>query len=61
MTKQEIVTALTDSDFILDGRTDYARVSEFCKQELNVKLTNRATWAVIDELKKGGLAELDFD
>jgi hypothetical protein len=61
MTKQDIVQALIDSGFELDGSTDYCRVSEFVKEEFNRRLTNTATWAVINELKHSDLEELDFN
>jgi hypothetical protein len=61
MTKQDIVQALIDSGFELDGATDYRRVNEFVKAEFNRRLTNTATWAVINELKHGELEELDFN
>jgi hypothetical protein len=61
MTKQDIVQALIDAGFELDGATDYCRVTEFVKEEFNFRLTNNATWAIINELKYGDLRELDFN
>lgn len=61
MNKQTIVNALLEANFELDGSTDYKRVNEFVKAEFNRKLTNTATWAVINELKHGDVEELDFD
>lgn len=58
--KQVIVNALIEANFELDGSTDYRRVVEFVKDEFNRKLTNTATWAVINELKHGEVEELDF-
>jgi hypothetical protein len=61
MTKQDIVQALIDADFMLDGATDYNRVSQFVRDEFNRKLTNSAVWAVINALKYQELEELDFN
>ena len=58
--KQLIVNALIEANFELDGSTDYRRVVQFVKDEFNRKLTNTATWAVINELKHGEIEELDF-
>ena len=59
--KQLIVNALIEANFELDGTTDYRRVVEFVKDEFNRRLTNAATWAVINELKHGEIEELDFN
>ena len=61
MTKQQIVDALMNAGFELDGSTDYKRVNEFVKTEFNRRLSNQATWAVINELKHGDVEELDFN
>jgi hypothetical protein len=61
MTKATIVQALIDAGFELDGHSDYRRVSEFVRDEFNRRLTNTATWAVINELKNSDIEELDFN
>jgi hypothetical protein len=61
LTKEDIVNDLLSSGFEIDGTTDYRRVVEFCKQEYKVALSNRAVWAIINQLKEEGLAVLDFD
>lgn len=61
MNKQTIVNALLEANFELDGSTDYKRINEFVKDEFNRRLSNQATWAVINELKHGEVEELDFD
>ena len=61
MTKQTIVNDLINSGFELDGSTDYKRVQAFVLAEYNRKLSNTACWAVINELKHGGVEELDFN
>ena len=61
MTKQTIVNDLINSGFELDGTSDYARVQAFCKAEYKLALSNRAVWAVINELKNEGVQVLDFD
>jgi hypothetical protein len=61
MTKQDIVQALIDANFELDGSTDYRRVAQFVKDEFNRKASNAAVWAIINELKHGELEELDFN
>lgn len=61
LTKEDIVNDLLSADFELDGATDYRRVVQHCKEQYGVALTNKAVWAVINELKNGDLAVLDFD
>ena len=61
ITKADIINALNEANFELDGRTDYVRIVEFVKHEFNKKLTNQAVWAVINELKHEDLEELDFN
>ena len=61
ITKQDIVNALNEANFELDGRTDYVRIVEFVKHEFNKKLTNSSVWAVINMIKNEDLEELDFD
>lgn len=61
MTKEQIVNDLIVAGFELDGVSDYRRVVEFCRTEYKVALSNRAVWAVINELKSEGVQVLDFD
>lgn len=61
ITKAHVVDHLLTIDFQLDGMTDYRRVVEAVKEQFNVALSNKACWAVINELKQQDLAVLDFD
>ena len=61
ITKQDIVNDLLSADFVLDGVTDYKRVAQYCKEQYGVSLTNKAVWAVINELKHEDLEVLDFN
>ena len=61
LTKQDIVNDLLSAGFELDGTTDYKRVAQHCKEQYGAALTNKAVWAVINEIKNGDLAVLDFD
>ena len=61
LTKQDIVNDLLSAGFELDGTTDYKRVAQHCKEQYGVALTNKATWAIINQLKDEDLAVLDFD
>jgi hypothetical protein len=61
LTKETIVNDLLSSGFELDGATDYRRVYQFVLDEYKRKLTNKAVWAVINELKNYDVQELDFD
>ena len=61
ITKQDIVNNLLSAGFELDGVTDYRRVQAFVKDEYSIALTNKAVWAVINELKHEDLEVLDFN
>ena len=61
ITKEQIVNDLLNQDFELDGVTDYRRITEFVKTNYSVRLSNKATWAIINQLKDEDLAVLDFD
>lgn len=61
ITKELIVNDLLATDFELDEHTDYTRVNEFVKTTYNMRLSRKATWAVINAVKAEGVQELDFD
>lgn len=61
VTKQQIVQALMDIDYIIDGKTDWKRIQSFVAKEFGVKLSKDAFWAVFRELEGGGLTVLDFN
>jgi hypothetical protein len=61
MTKETIVNDLLSAGFELDGHSDYRRVSQFVLDEYKLRASNKAVWAIINELKNGDVQELDFD